>query len=830
MQWGAVVVWWLAWLALYGAGLPLAASLFPRTRRAALAAALPLSIVFLLLIVHWVGQIAYGPLTAALGALALGITAIAAARRPGVDIDRRAALELVAVFTVAFLFLIAIRSVDAGAIPGGGEKFLDFGLVQSLLRAEYLPPADHWWAGNRVLYYYGGHLVAATLALLTGTPGRLAYNLALAGFYAAAVTTVYGFGAALAADRNLAPRFAGGTAAFLFGFASNLYTLAGAVATYLVPSAIDDLAIATGHDPGAVLVTIDAFSYWYSSRVIPGVITEFPLFAYLNGDLHAHMTDTSILLLVALLGYAYYRTPATAHSRRRRLLFGILPPVIGVLTLVNTWSLPAGLGLTWLAVTFAPASPSTILSGQSRDAPSSTVGAWVAELRRSLVAALLVVPVAALAIVWVAPFILNVMIAGAADRGLGILPARTGVVAFLIAHGGFLLVFAAALAGYLPGCNRRRIQRVTGVWVVLAAATLVVGFPALAMVGPLGAGAWYLHRRGHRTDRARRARPGYEALLLVAGAGLVLLVELIYVRDAASPGRFNTVFKVYAQVWPLWSVAGGVALADILDAPSRTRTPAWVPGRRTRLVGIAALLSGLSLYGILALFEHFHPYAVIWIDWLPLIVGGFAVIVVTAGALLDSAADRSVLPVKWVQDLGDHPVLVVALTALLVFHGAIAVTADDASVPAAEPTLDAIAFVHTWHPGEAPAIEWLLDRPGQPYVVAAPGRNVYGWSSEAASLTGLPTVAGWATEAIYRGGDAYSERANDVDLLFTGPPQLRAALLDKYDVTYIYVGPNERSRYGSADLAFADEPGIAVAYRRRAVTIYVVNQSTVLTA
>jgi len=830
MQWGAVAVWWLTWLALYVGGLPVAAALFPRGRRYTLAAAFPLSIVVVVLAVHWIGQLVYGPITAVLGVLALAVAA-AIAHHHGRDIDRDAAIEIAAVFTVAFLFLLAIRSVDAGAVPGGGEKFLDFGLLQSLLRAEYLPPADHWWAGERVLYYYGGHLFAATLALLTGTPGRLAYNLALSGFYAAAVATVYGLAAAIAADRDLPPSLAGGVAAFLFGFASNLYTTAGAVATYFAPDAIPALATATGHTPAEVRVTVDAFSYWFASRVIPGTITEFPLFAYLNGDLHAHMTDTSLLLLVAAVGYAYYRTPATALKRRRRLVFAVLPPVLGVVTVVNTWSLPAGLGLTWLAMTFAPATPSSLVTGRDHTAPATTVGAWIHELRRSIVAAILVVGVAVLAVVWVAPFVGNVLVAGAADRGLGLLPDRTGLVAMLVAHGGFLVAFAWAILGYVPTADPRRLLAAIGAWVVLATVSVAVEFPTMAVVGPLAAGAWYLHRRSHRRDRADTTGPGFEALLLVAGAGLVLLVELIYVRDAASPGRFNTVFKVYAQVWPLWAVAAGVALAAVLERPRRTSAPSWIPGRRTRGVAVGVLLAALSLYGILALFEHFHAYAQVWIDHLPVVVGVLAVLVVAALATLDWLGDRSTPDVGRVRRLGGaHPVLVVALAGLLVAHGAVAVTANDANVPEAEPTIDAIAFVHTWHADEAPAIEWLLDRPGQPYIVAAPGRTVYGWSSEAASLTGLPTVAGWATEGIYRGGDAYSERADDADLLFTGPPQLRSALLDKYDVTYIYVGPNERAQYRSADLDFADEPGITVAYQARGVTIYVVDQSALLTA
>lgn len=830
MQWGAVLVWWVAWLTLLAAGLPIAAFLFRDTERHGAFTAIPLAIVVLLIPTLWIGHLIFGPITVVLGVTVLLAVAITAATRTGVSIPWRPTAELVAVFTAAFLFLLAIRSVDAGAVPGGGEKFLDFGLIQSLLRAEYLPPADHWWAGGRIIYYYGGHLLTATIAIITGTPARLAYNLALSGFYATAVTTVYGFAAAIAAHRNLPQRIGGGLAAFLFAFASNLYTAAGAVATYLYPPAIDDLATATGYDPVHVVVTIESFSYWFASRVIPGTITEFPLFAYLNGDLHAHMTDTSLLLLVAALGFAYYHTPAADRARRRLIIFGAIPFVLGGLTFVNTWSLPAALGLVWLALTLAPTPPNSLISETVHSQPQGPVRPITRELRRAITAGIVVIPVAIIGLLWVAPFVGTTLLAGAGDRGIGLLPDRSGLVAFLIAHGGFLVAFTWYSMGYAVHTENRRLAAILAGWIVLTTVAVLVEFIALALVGPLLAATWYLHRVGLRRDRMPVRRPGYEAVLLIAGAGLVLLVELIFVRDAASPGRFNTVFKVYAQVWPLWAVAGGVALIDGLTRPHARPVPEWVPSRFPRQVGVAVLLTALSLYGAFALFEHFHAYATVWIDHFPLVVALLAVVVllvVTIRNRLDSAAD------PWTTTIAEganaHPILTSVIVALVLFHGAIAVTADSAGAPGPDPTLDALAYVHTWHEGEAPAIEWLLDRPGQPYIVSAPGWDVYGWASQASSLTGLPTVAGWATEGIYRGGQAYAERASDVDLLYRGNPQIRAAMLDAYDVTYIYVGPNERARYASADLDFADEPGITVAYEAPAVTIYAVNQSALIT-
>jgi uncharacterized membrane protein len=336
---------------------------------------------------------------------------------------------------------------------------------------------------------------------------------------------------------------------------------------------------------------------------------------------------------------------------------------------------------------------------------------------------------------------------------------------------------------------------------------------------PVGAATWVLHRYHQRHPSGDLS--GYEAPLIVAGVGLVTIVEFVYVNDAASGGRYNTVFKIYAQVWPLWATAAGVALTAGMSAPRREAyaltTVRWRPIAGTLFVG------GLCLYAVLALVEHFDPYVTVWLEWLPGLVLVGVVLAVLGAGIRARFADR--FPARIGSPIGSHPVLAVVLAVLLVLNGGIALAADDATVPAHEPSIDSLAFVHVWHPDEAPIIEWLSDLEGQPYIVSAPGLEVYGWTSQAASLTGLPTVIGWSHEANYRSDAAFQRRVEDVDALYRGSPDTRANLLRKYDIRYIYVGPNERSRYGMSGLSFANEPGISVAARTDAVTLYVVNQS-----
>ncbi|GAB3319265.1 DUF2298 domain-containing protein [Haloplanus salinarum] len=761
MEYGLV----LRWLVLYGVlaalGRPLAARLFSTLPGRGVGLSLPTALAVLGITVYWLGHLAFTPLTLAAAVAVLAGLALLAGLDRDAFADRR--LELAdgvrpgrewraaaAVFVVAFALLLAVRAVDPAVYPVGGEKFLDFGLLKSLDRTTRLPPQDMWFAGEPVAYYYGGHLLTATLADLTGTAPRYAYNLSLAGFYATLVTAAYGLAGAIARERAESWRLAGLAAAFFVGLASNLVTasrlLVGALPAPLRADVAGVVAARTRYSTDAVLAGLDSFSYWTASRVIPGTINEFPLFGWLNGDLHAHMMGTPFLLLGAALAFALYRTPAADLRRRRVLAFVAVPILAGFQAVVDTWSFPSLFGLLFLALALGRAEPWSVLSARvarwraARDADPAT-----AELEH-LAGALAVAGVAgALGGLLALPFLLG----AAGGRSVALLPAaeRSSLPALLLVHGAFVAVFLAYLL------DRLSVDRVLAPLVGLVALgvlALTADLAVALVVGPLLIFGW----AACRTDRP----VGFETVLIVAGAGLVGLVELVYVRELAGPLRMNTVFKTYAQVWVLWGVAAGVALPAFVRWPGGVS----VPGTRSRW-----LRAGLAVVVVLATV----PYA------------GLA--------------------------LSAH------------FDGA------------AEPTLEATRFVEREHPEEARAIAYVDGLSGQPTLLSAPATSrypgperdspappgMYGWqSSPAASLTGVPTVAGWHHEVGYRGREPYLTRVRAVDDAYTGPPERTVAVLERYGVDYVWVGPAERERYG--EVSFTDVSGVTPVFENQAVTIY----------
>ncbi|GKZ13594.1 DUF2298 domain-containing protein [Haladaptatus sp. T7] len=752
MEFALVAFWLVLYYVLALAGLPITAALFRRFPDRGATFALPVSLSVVTIVTYWLGQFVFSGITVLVAVMVLASLSVLLTRRE-IEIDLQEYAEAMVVFTVAFCFLVGVRAIDPGIIATGGEKFLDFGLLQSIMRAPALPPEDMWFAGEPIRYYYGGHLIAAILTKLSGTPPRYSYNLALAGFYGMLITTAYGLAGAIAERHGTPRRLAAAAAAFLVGFAGNLFTPMRLLAGSFPRSLLDAIAKPLEMNPSAVPLAPTDFYYWEASRVMVDTINEFPFFAYLNGDLHAHMMGQPFLLFVAALGYAVYRSDA---RWRRLLVFGVLPPVVAFVSTISFWSFPTALGVVWLSLVFAETNPATLVPGGERLVAVTERSPFADELGRIVISLVIVTTVGGLALVWAAPFVVNVLFGTAGTRGLGFLPDRSSAVELLIVHGTFLGLFALYLATNTRW-RRRTVTSAGALVLLLALLSWQGGVAALLLVAPLLVGGWLLLRLDDGF--------GFETVLLVAGAGLVLLVEFVYVKDNAIPGRFNTVFKVYMQVWVLWAVAGGVALSRLLAGAIPTVPTVHEehvpPSLRQGIALVAALLVlSTSVYGVFGLGEHIAS---------------------------------------------DNPV-----------H-----RADD-------PTLDGLAFVSTVHPGEAGAIEWLDARDGRPHIVSAPG-DPYVWGSPASSLTGLPTVVGWYQERIYRGNSAYAERKQDVELMFSPNTawKTRAEKLERYDVRYIYYGPRERNRYGRT--AFNRFPGIQRVYRSGLVSIYRVNQTVIET-
>jgi YYY domain-containing protein len=161
------------------------------------------------------------------------------------------------------------------------------------------------------------------------------------------------------------------------------------------------------------------------------------------------------------------------------------------------------------------------------------------------------------------------------------------------------------------------------------------------------------------------------------------------------------------------------------------------------------------------------------------------------------------LPVRILPRAGDYAwnaVVAVLLVASLYYSPGAAW--DKADGFKSRPTLDGLAFLLKGKAGEYQAIRWLRDEAPWGRIVEAVGGSYTEYGRISAS-TGLPTVLGWVGHEIQwrSSGAPLKGRARDVEEIYRSQDVEKVkALLDKYGVRYVYVGPRERASYGPLGL------------------------------
>ncbi len=196
-----------------------------------------------------------------------------------------------------FLVLLTFWSLIRGFAPRieGLEKFMDYGFIRSILRTKWFPPADMWFAGESINYYYFGHLIAAVLTKLSSLNPAVTYNLMLGTIFAQTFTGAFSLGSNLVSFLKQKTKtvdrkniiIAGLITALLLTLGGNLHTI-----TYVLKRG--------------------AKNYWYpdATRFIgyepdnpkDACIHEFPMYSFVVSDLHGHVNDIpTVLLFLAVL-------------------------------------------------------------------------------------------------------------------------------------------------------------------------------------------------------------------------------------------------------------------------------------------------------------------------------------------------------------------------------------------------------------------------------------------------------------------------------------------------------------------------------------------------
>ncbi len=735
---------------------------------------------------------------------------------------------MVLVYEALFLAAMFGWAAYCATNPGisSTEKPMEFMFLNSILRSPSFPPQDAWLSGFGVSYYYFGYVMMSVMTRLAGTVPGVAYNISHglwfamiaggafgAGYQISHLKHLHGAQAQVSQNSNRKALLVGLTAAVFVVFLGNLEgTLEIAHLNGAGPAQfwkwLDIKELSGPAQAGGGLQDLRFYWWWRASRVVHDytlqggdqeVIDEFPFFSFLNGDLHPHTLAYPFALLAISLAVNVYMGKrqdtqngggkAQDETRELHLASRLLHPIgldgldlllyavcLGALGFLNTWDFPIYLFLVVAALAVRRWQEAGRLDEKAM---------WGAVLFGALVG--------------IAGFVLYLpFYVSFQSQARGILPNLfngTRFPQFLVMFGQFAVpggFFLLALAATRAKVSAWRFWVNALGWaggLLLVAALIGI---ALGFISPDGRAALQAWRTGQPV-------PGLDPDIgTFVGARLI--------QRLADPW---TALWLALTIVVIFKLIGQVTLsAD--EKPQPLTNPSTPFILLLFLLGTVLALSVEFIYLADSFGTRmntvFKFYYQVWALWG---VGSACAL----GLILD---DKNLwLPFRMMTSI---------VTALLVAAALVyPITAISTLGDRANPTLDGTAWVKQSAPDDYAAIQWLNQNVSDsPVILEAPGQSYHAEQSRVSAFTGLPTVLGWGGHELqWRGNyDEAGRREPDIRTIYTShSDQETLTLLDKYAISYVYVGPTERGMFPAASLQKFDTL-MDVAFRQGNVTLY----------
>ena len=702
-------------------------------------------------------------------------------------------------FLVALLGWAYFRAFDPAI--AATEKPMELAFLSGVLRSERFPPMDPWLSGFAISYYYFGYVMLAVLAQITGVTAAYAFNVGLATWFAFAAIGAFSVGYNLAKTHPLATHRQG----LLIGLLASLFVVilgnqVGAVEyayhNRVVPQetiAALDIKELTDTPPSGLWYIGNNWWWWHASRVIHDrdpagqtveVIDEFPNFSFILGDMHPHVLAlpfviAAIGLALNLLLATLAEEPDTVPLRQVRgwliarfplglFGFGLYAVVLGGLSFLNTWDFPIYLFLTVLAYGAA--------SAINRGGVDRQV------IGRSLV---LGGGLGLSGILLYIPFYI-----GFQSQAGGILPNLlfpTRVTQYFLMFGPFLVALLALLLVASAATGGRRVLRRTLGWL-----PWTIGLPILALLALLLVIG--------RTAEGQNVLAGYlnnPAISAALGSPTVgaLLAYVARLR-LSNPWAFLLMAGLIA-----WVV--GLVLSSV-HRPAPAGETVSTPANRAVESGQGGLVFALLL-ALVALLLTFGPEFIYLRDNFGTRMNTVFKFYYQGWVLLALMAAYAVAYLLRTKVLTAVRVPALALIALLTLTGLyypVAASYSKAGRFAHEPTLDGLAYLRQYSPGDYGAAAWLAQNAPAARVVleASGGSYDRDGAGRISMVTGIPTLLGWdGHEAQWRGrryAEMVTGRPEALEAIYRGARAAELdALLARWGVDYVVVGPIERQRY-----------------------------------
>ncbi len=722
--------------------------------------------------------------------------------------NRRLIITTEILFLLAFGFMALVRAANPEIL--GTEKPMELMMINGIMNSPSFPPRDLWLSGYSISYYHFGYVMTSMLATFTGTPATAAFNLMIALLFGLSAVGAYGILYNLLANGQKpeveSPESNNLLSAFLFPLLAPLFLL-------LVSNAEGSLEVLhrkglfwkdganfwTWLDipelrdaPVEPLQWIpDRFWWWWrASRVIMDsdlqnvptgdVISEFPAFSFVLGDLHPHVLAMPFVLLAVAVslnlflgGFKGTIDFYFARLRISKTGFFVLALLMGGLAFLNTWDIliagalivfgyalaqvrESGWGWERLEDIFLLGIPMMIV-GYVMYLPffigfDSQAGGILPSFMYPTRGAQMWVMWGTLFIPLFA-FLIHRRARGSAHWRAGLL-ASLGIVLALLAAmfivGVLALRFEPELVqpliqsqsggvnGFIAASMIRRLSYIGSLLTLLA---LMIPVLAYLFANDAAAESPYVIDTSKNDSPAPQKDPTQPFALLLMFLGILLILgpEFVYLRDNFSY-RINTIFKFYFQAWMVLSLA--------------------------------------SAYGTAVLFRRLRG---------------------AAGTVFSIAISL---------------VLIVGLIYFVLGFN----TKTNGFNPAFGFTLDDFDRVQRENPDEAAAIRWLQFAPDG--VVAEAVGGAYSAYARISIYSGLPTVLGWGNhEGQWRDYALQGSRQQDIEVLYSTPDWFTAQeIITRYNIRYICLGNLERGAYSVNEEKFNNF--LKVVFQQGNVTIY----------
>lgn len=687
-------------------------------------------------------------------------------------------MELLFLSTFLIFVLIRMLNPDLWHPNLGGEKPMDLAYLTAVMKSSTMPPYDPWFSGGYLNYYYFGQFMVAVIIHATGILPEVAFNLAIATFFAFTFSGSFSIVFNLAVKSSQLPNFR----KMIFANKSRTFfqnvrgspIFAGIFAALL-------LSVFGNLDGGLQLFenltnmisnrdfSIWDFDFWRSSRMMqPGIeITEFPFFTFLFADLHAHLisipyTILSLGICVSLL-FSYdefgkkVRILNYKYDINELLKLFILGVSLGALRVINTWDYPIFLlisivSIFWISIfKYKFFNIDAIFIGIKKSAFVFFVG-YILFL----------------------PYHINYH---SSFSSIEKTTNQTDITQFIYIFGVFIfLILSFYLYIGLQNCSKfdftktsfkSNFKKNLFIYTFILMFVLMIFYFIYSLIGLtsvvlflISIFIFFVSTKFISKSLFQDPVMFFVTTLVIVGIFLAIGLEIF--RVSGDVQRMNSVFKFYLQIWTLLSIVSGFFAWVLINSNNIFKFKVDVFWR----ISFCFLLLCVMIYPIFGTGKRINTR----FDQLPITLDG-------TEFMKTSIYQSPYGPINLKYDYD--------------------------------------------------AINWIRDEISGSPVMLEGQFPLYTWGGRVSIYTGLPTLLGWywhQEQQRWGNKTEVAERKSIVDTIYsTTNIQLAKNLINSYKVDYIYIGELEKNKYpvqGIKKFNNISELNLKIIYENKEVKIY----------